>query len=670
MKYVLWALVLLCTAPIMSASEKGWLVESRDYDGEYTGVPVANGGIGILPWKEPFSVRQVMLNHVFEIGGQCMVNTAVRGINPFSLTMSVDGKPIDAAGISDWYQALDMRHASHNTSFKVADKLDVSYSIIALRNMPYSGMMRVKLKALADVDVALTAGVEVPEGEYRNVTTAMRTINADSKTCNILHTDAETAHGRYKAATSSMFIFDKGDFTTGASQDDSMSALVRLKKGAEAELTLVGSLCTSRDFSDPANEADREVVYMAWAIPDKLYADHVRRWDDLWQGDIEIEGDEEAQQVVRMALFNLYGFCREGSRLSVSPMGLSSQGYSGHVFWDTEIWMYPPMLFMNQGIARSMIDYRVDRLNAARRRALASGYSGAMFPWESDDFGEESTPTFAVTGSMEHHITADVAIAAWNYYRMTGDRDWLRDEGWPLIKAVAEFWISRVEPNQDGTYSIKHVVGADEYAIAVDDNAFTNGSAKVALRNASAAAAELGYTAPEEWSKVADGIRILKSADGVTLEHASYDGYVVKQADVNLLAYPLGLITDQKQIETDLDYYMSKMDLPNGPAMTFGIFCVEYARLGDEAKTEEMFRRSYRPNLRKPFGAMAETASSANPYFATGAGGLLQAVINGIGGLELTDDGIVQLPSVMPKGWRKLTIKGVGPDRRTYTVER
>ncbi|MDE6306886.1 MAG: glycoside hydrolase family 65 protein, partial [Muribaculaceae bacterium] len=409
---------------------------------------------------------------------------------------------------------------------------------------------------------------------------------------------------------------------------------------------------------------------MAWASPEVLYADHVDRWNELWQGDIEIEGDDEAQQVVRMALFNLYGFCREGSRLSISPMGLSLQGYAGHVFWDSEIWMYPPMLFMNHDIARSMMDYRSDRLASARRRASASGYRGAMYPWESDDFGEESTPTFAVTGLMEHHITADVAIAAWNYYRMTGDRDWLRDEGWPILKDVAEFWVSRVTPNADGSYSIKHVVGADEYAIAVDDNAFTNGAAKVALRNAVSAAQELGYVAPAKWGKVADGIRIHKNSDGVTLEHADYDGYIVKQADVNLLAYPLGLITDPKEIEADLDYYLSKLDLPNGPAMSFGIFCVEYARLGNVAKAEDMFRRSYRPNLRKPFGALAETASSNNPYFATGAGGLLQAVINGFGGLELTDNGIVQLPSVLPKNWRRLTIKGVGPERRTYTVER
>ena len=127
-------------------------------------------------------------------------------------------------------------------------------------------------------------------------------------------------------------------------------------------------------------------------------AAHRSLWNELWESDILIEGDDEAQRAVRFALFNLYSSCREGSGLSISPMGLSSQGYNGHIFWDSELWMFPPMLLLNKGIAESMIDYRIDRLMAARKKAMAYGFKGAMFPWESDDYGEESTPTFALTG--------------------------------------------------------------------------------------------------------------------------------------------------------------------------------------------------------------------------------------------------------------------------------
>lgn len=143
-------------------------------------------------------------------------------------------------------------------------------------------------------------------------------------------------------------------------------------------------------------------------------------------------------------------------------------------------------------LARSMVDFRVDGIPAARKRAQGMGYKGAMFPWEADPDGEESTPTYALTGSMEQHITACVANGAWTYYCASADKDWLQTDGFPLMKECAEFWLSRAEPNEDDSYSIRNVVGADEYAIGVDDNAFTNGAAKAALIHTAEAAEVLG----------------------------------------------------------------------------------------------------------------------------------------------------------------------------------
>lgn len=660
--------ILFCSVTAFAIQEPraGWTIEARDYDAEYTGVPVASGTIGILPWKEPFSVRHVMLNHVFDIGSNG-VNKAVRGINPFNVSMSVNGTTVDGKNITGWQQQIDMKHAIHGTSF-IADKaVEVDYDIRALRNAPHCGMMQIRLKALRDTEVELHAGAKVPS-DYTSSKTEVKALKAEREQYPVLHSEAMTSTGRHRTVSTSRFIVRKGDFEN-IDGSDNLGMKIRLKKGDEAEINLIASLCTTRDFIDPTSEADRQVIFMSREGIDRLVSRHENQWKTLWQGDIEIEGDPEAQQAIRLALFNLYGFGREGSRLSMSPMGLSSQGYSGHVFWDSEIWMYPPMLFLNPGIARSMIDYRVDRLPGARRRAAASGYSGAMFPWESDDWGEESTPTWAVTGSMEHHITADVAIAAWNYYRMTGDREWLGTSGWPLIRDVADFWTSRVEPGKNGTWSINNVVGADEYASGVNDNAFTNGAAKTALDYACKAAAELGYKADPRWREISDNIVILKDKNGLTLEFDGYDGRGIKQADVNLLAYPLNIITDRADVERDLEFYKDRIDMTHGPAMTFGIFTVSYARLGNREKAEQMFRRSYRPNMRPPFGVLAETPTSQNPYFATGGGALLQAVINGFGGLELTDQGITQLPSVLPASWKKLTIKGVGPDQKEWVIE-
>lgn len=663
-------LLLVATASINAANdnEKGWTLSCNNYQTDYTGAPVANGTIGILPWQEPFSVRHLILNHVFELNDKSGVNCTVRGINPFNIIMTVDGQKIDAKNMADWNQQINMREATHNTTFTADGKVKVSYSIAALRNMPYAAIFNIKLKALKNTEIEFSNAMTVPQEEYQTPRHLHKSYDAGAIRVNILQTNALTKHGRYDVSASTLFIFDKGSFQYSCTDKENAHASIKLTAGQEAELSLVASECTTHDFSDPYSESEREVIYVAHQTVKSVMAAHRQCWDELWQGDIEIEGDDEAQNVVRFALFNLYSFCRQGTALSISPMGLSSQGYNGHIFWDAETWMFPPMLLMNGGIAQSMIDYRTNRLEAAKTRATTCGYKGAMFPWESDDYGQESTPTFAITGQFEHHITADIAIAAWNYYCVTRDHNWLQTKGWPLIKAVAEFWTSRVEKNDDGSYSIPGVVGADEYAEGITDNAFTNGAAITALRCAVKASKAVGETAPAIWSELADKIRILHDAKGVTMEFAGYKGQKIKQGDVNLLAYPLGLVTEKNQILKDLEYYDSKIDRENGPAMTFGIFCVQYARLGDAKKAEEMFRRSYRPNMRPPFGVFAETATSHNPYFATGAGGMLQAVIYGFGGLDITDEGIIQHKTVLPASWKKLTIKGIGAERKTFTV--
>jgi trehalose/maltose hydrolase-like predicted phosphorylase len=368
-------------------------------------------------------------------------------------------------------------------------------------------------------------------------------------------------------------------------------------------------------------------------------------------------------------LYHLYSFAREGTALSPSPMGLSGLGYNGHVFWDTELWMFPALLVLHPELAKSMVEYRYQRLGAARRNAFSKGFKGAMFPWESAETGVEETPVWALSGPFEHHITACVAIAAWNYYCVTQDKEWLREKGWPILQATAQFWASRVERNGPGHYDINNVVAADEWAENVDNNAFTNAAARANLRYAAEAARLLGLPADPDWQLVAANIPVLSMEDGVTREHAGYKGEGIKQADVNLLAYPLKEITNAQQVQKDLAYYEARVPNEGTPAMTQAIFTLLYARLGNREKAWHWFQDAYLPNLNPPFRVIAETKGGTNPYFATGAGGILQSVLMGFGGLDITPKGIVQVRSVLPPHWMRLTIKGVGPEKKSFTVK-
>lgn len=662
--------IILSATSIRAEEERLWQLHAVDIQAPYAPAPMANGCIGILPQKEPFAVEHVMLNHVFDAASPHIVSRVMRGINPFCLSMKIDKIKVDTSNISDWQQTIDMRRAVHQTSFHTLEKADVSYELCALRNLPYAGLIRVTVQACKDMLLEVRSGMGIPD-DYSQSLIRYREMETDGNRMYMLESDATSRFGYRRVASTSSFLFNGEQIKP--IYDEATRELffsIQLKKGETFCFSLVGSVCSSRDFFDPYNEAERQVIYAVHEGEEALMQAHYRLWDELWQGDIRIEGDDDAQRIVRFALFNLYSSCRGGSRLSIPPMGLSLQGYNGHIFWDTELWMYPPMLLLNQDIARSMLDYRFDRLPAARKKALAYGYRGAMFPWESDDSGEEATPTHALTGPFEHHITADIGIACWNYYCVTRDMRWLQREGYPLLKEIADFWASRVTRNQDGSYSIHNVTGADEYANGVTDNAFTNGAASLALKYACQAAEICGEKVPELWWKIGENIRILQFENGVTREHSTYKGEMIKQADANLLAYPLGLITDEYRQRQDLEYYAERIDQKDGPAMSYSVYCVQYARMGEADKAYEMFRRCYEPNLRKPFGVISETPTSNNPYFMTGAGGLLQAVLNGFCGLQITDEGIVQLPSALPSHWKRVTVTGVGSDKKTYVRER
>ncbi len=660
---------------ITLSQNNGWNITTTN-NSNYTGVVVANGRIGILPSEKPFEVKHIILNNVFDKASQLGVSRILKGMNFGNLDVEIDGEKITEDNISEWKQTLNMKEAAFITSFKFKDKALITYTIYALRNVPYSGYIDISIEAEKDIKVKVTGKIETP-AEYQNPLSTFRVLKDNETTMPILQTVAKSRMGKHTVGTSATFIWH--DINSGrenqrpelthskvSEYDNSLSFEKEIKKGTFLEFAWTAAQCTTQDFFDPQNESERFVIFNLLTPRTDLLKQHKELWETLWEGDIVIEGDLESQQDVRLALYHLYSFSRGDSDLSISPMGLSSQGYNGHIFWDTELWMFPPLLLLNQDIARSLVNYRSDRLDVAKRKAINFGYKGAMFPWESDDTGEEATPAWALTGTFEHHITADVAIAFWNYYRVTKNKQWLTEKGYTVLKEVADYWVSRSTKNPDGSYSIKNVVGANEFAPNVDDNAFTNGSAITALQFAVLAAKELNIEPNTDWSVVANNIKIHKFPDGTTMEHSKYDGEIIKQADANLLSYPLNIVKGDELLK-DLKYYEEKLAV-EGPAMGKSIFAVIYARLGNAEKAFSLFKESYEPNKRPPFGALSEAATSNNPYFVTGAGGMLQTILFGFGGLHLTEEGIIQVTPILPKGWKSLTLKGIGAEKKTFVI--
>ena len=656
--------------PLSAQTESdGWNIPTTTRE-PYSGVTVANGRIGLVSGKALFELSEVIINGVYDKRAVDDVSRVLRAPIFTNFDLSIDGERVTDETCTGWSQNLDMRNALFSTQVHFGEKARIRYEVLALRHLPYMGLVVVEIEPLRDLELEaynhFSYGPDMPEH---------RSYYTEEVGVPMLVSRCKSLTRMYDIVACNTYLFEETypwvQHRPGGSDETQLGFKQALRKGETFRFAVAAAYCTSGNFNDPLNEAERMVIYAAKQKGiDALIDAHSRAWAELWKGDIRIEGNLDDQRDVRLALYNLYSFSREGSDLSIAPMGLSSaDGYNGHIFWDSEIWMYPPLMVLNRGAGESLVNYRFDRLEKARQRAENYGYRGAMFPWESDDSGEEATPVWALSGQFEQHITADIAIAAWNYYRVYRDKEWLRNVGWPLIQEGARFWTSRVTPNSDGSYSILNVVGADEYAENIDDNTFTNGSVIVALRCARKAAQAIGEKADPVWEEIADNLKFHYGENGIIKEHATYNGEKIKQGDATLLIYPLGLITDRETIEKTTRYYQERTD-QGGPAMGNAISSIIYARLGNAEEAYRLFKESYVPNRRPPFGVLAESRYSDNPYFSTGAGGMLQAVLFGFGGLEITDKGIVQRKPLLPEAWQSLTISGVGPERKTYRVTR
>lgn len=263
-----------------------------------------------------------------------------------------------------------------------------------------------------------------------------------------------------------------------------------LEQESSVHLDKLTSIYTSRDQRTdnerPLDAARRKVTEAVADGYDALLARHEAEWAKYWDTtDIVIDGDEECQRALRFTIYHiLIAAPRHDERVSIGAKTLSGFGYKGHVFWDTELFSLPPLTLTQPQVARNLLMYRYHNLQGARNKAQANGYEGAMFPWESTDTGEETTPQWSDvqpdgsririwTGDSEHHISTDIAYATHQFWRYTGDDAWFTQYGAELILDTAVFWGSRVE-DKGSRYEISQQIGPDEYHENIDNSVFVN----------------------------------------------------------------------------------------------------------------------------------------------------------------------------------------------------
>lgn len=482
-------------------------------------------------------------------------------------------------------------------------------------------------------------------------------------------------------------------------------------EGQTTEIVKYAAAYTDKDIRDSSlhDLVRREVHSFMENGFDRELEQHRSVYDLMWQNaDIRIEGDGELDKAVRFNIFHLMSTASEHSdRVNVGAKLLHGEEYGGHAFWDTELFMMPFFAWTFPKTARNLENYRYHLLDAARANARKNGYQGAQYPWESADDGSEQCPDWTIEpdGSCyrcyvavyEHHVTAAVAYGICNYVKITGDREYLYNQGAEILVETARFWNSRCEYNaaQD-RYEIRKVTGPDEWHEPVDNNLYTNYLARWNLNFVRGLLADLkenqgviyeklaektGLLEEElsDWKQHADkmylprkeGSKLLEQFEGyfdllnVTIEEYDEKDWpikpeilnrvnksetqIIKQADVVMLLHLMGEEFDGETQKENYAYYEKRA--LHGSSLSPSIYAIMGLKVGDASKAYRYLRRAALLDL------LNLQKNTREGFHAANAGGVWQTVVFGFAGLSKHDDGTLHLKPQLPEQWESLSFR-------------
>lgn len=481
-----------------------------------------------------------------------------------------------------------------------------------------------------------------------------------------------------------------------------------VEEGKEYTLYKFGITYTSRDSDRCICELSRnELNLFLHDGYEKEKEAHKNIWKEIWKDiDIKIEGDELAQTGLRFNLFHLASSAYEDdNRVSIAAKALHGEGYKGHVFWDTEIFMLPFFVYTRPNVARALLMYRYNTLDGARKNASSKGYKGARFPWESADDGTEVTPNWGMdyygnplriwTGEQEYHISSDIAFSIWEYYRTTKDKDFLINYGLEIFFDTARFWQSRVEYNKEyDRYEINNVIGPDEFHEHINNNVYTNYLAKWNMRKS----LELAKWIKEEdetifnklcsklgldecsfkaWDEIQKKMYIPKSKDGRIIEQ--FEGFfnlkhypitehdengmpiwpkdvkldklgetqLVKQPDIVMLMLLLREEFDEETRKANYDYYEERT--MHKSSLSPSMYSIMGLSVGDTQNAYRYFIKSIMTDLEDNQGNTEFGIHAAN------TGGAWQSAVFGFGGLSVDKEEMLNFSPWLPKEWDSLS---------------
>lgn len=449
----------------------------------------------------------------------------------------------------------------------------------------------------------------------------------------------------------------------------------------EKVIYVYSSLENDQPFESARKAAEQNISY-------KIIAEETKKsWSEFWREHrVLIDSQNTFDQIaLDFACYHLQIMTPDDPQFSVAAKGLTGEGYKGHVFWDTEIFILPFFLHNAPSIAKSLLKYRFFRLAGAKDKARQNNYQGALFPWESALTGYEETPKYAAinirTGKRqiissavaEHHIVADIAYAVMDLYEATDDQMFMDQYGKELLKETALFWISRgVEVN--GRIEIHDVIGPDEYTEHVDNNTYTNYLAAFNVR--AALDQKVGdQKLQKQFKQFLEKLYLPKlNNDGLIPQDDTFlskpvidlsrykeqagnqliltdysrqeviDHQILKQADLVMLFYLQPHLFDFETIKQNLYYYENRTI--HDSSLSKAIHAIVATRIHEAEWAYEMFQAACRIDLND----LPHTSDEGIHGAALGAVWL--ATIFGFAGI--TKGETLEINPQLPKAWNQI----------------
>ncbi|EIM06332.1 glycoside hydrolase family 65 protein [Planococcus antarcticus DSM 14505] len=413
--------------------------------------------------------------------------------------------------------------------------------------------------------------------------------------------------------------------------------------------------------------------------------------DDFWKtSDVEIDGDAKIQEGIRFNLFHLLQSVGKDPASNIAAKGLSGEGYEGHYFWDTEIYIFPVFLMTNPKIAKNLLLHRYSILDSARERANTLGHEkGALFPWRTITGAESSA--FFPAGTAQYHISADIAYSYIQYYLVTKDDEFLKAYGAEVLFETARLWADTGHM-KDGKFRIDDVTGPDEYTCIVNNNYYTNAMAKHNLLWAAKVhqwfkeqdsaglrqlqdRLELTESEVKDWQDAGENMYLpydetykISAQDDSFLQKARWDlkrtpkekfplllNYhpltlyryqVCKQADTVLAHFLLEDGQDLETIKNSYDYY--EQITTHDSSLSSCVHSIMASKLGYEEKAYDYFIETATLDLENTHKNTKDGLHMAN------MGGTWLGIVYGFAGLRVKEEGLSLAPS-LPKEWNSYT---------------